>query len=478
MEKRNWKIIYTSYEGMEKKAVELVSKEMGAMILREKDIYTIYVLPCEQVKNAAVDKNAVVIGLYDENEIIRRYIKKDEIKKDGYVVKVMDNPENTELKLVLITANDAQSLYYGAVDFVDDYLSDATPVDHRPIRIYGEMFDFKLPDYYNSSAPKVKKRTVFTWGHPINDYKNYIENMARLKLNQVIIWNDFIPINSKEIVEYAHEYGIEVIWGFAWGWSTNCNNIDLDALDKLAEDIVKQYENEYLGMGDGIYFQSFTELNADKIGDRLISEVVADFVNVVSGKLLEKYPDLFIQFGLHATSVKDHLEFIAKVDKRVEIIWENCGAFPYWGDPLVVNDEHFEKTIEFNDKIIALRKEGSFGMLFKGFLTLDWIDRFAHQEGPFILGMANDTLIEKDREMVKPMWRYFQTGYMKNGEYAYRMAKHIADNAPEVTLGMAGQFAGGIWFAEALCAQIFWECDKPYDEIFEKVSKRRSVEIV
>ena len=76
MNKRNWKIIYTSYEGMEKKAVELVSKEMGAMILREKDIYTLYVLPCEQVKNAAVDKNAVVIGLYDENEIIRKYIKR------------------------------------------------------------------------------------------------------------------------------------------------------------------------------------------------------------------------------------------------------------------------------------------------------------------------------------------------------------------------------------------------------------------
>ena len=58
-------------------------------------------------------------------------------------------------------------------------------------------------------------------------------------------------------------------------------------------------------------------------------------------------------------------------------------------------------------------------------------------------------------------------------------AKHIFEHGnKDVTIGMAGQFAGGIWFPEALCAQILWDCDKPYDEIFDKVSKRRSVDIV
>ena len=72
MDKRNWKIIYTSYKGMEKKAVELINKEMGALILRDAGIYRIHVLPCEQVNNAVIDKNVVVVGLYDENEIIRK----------------------------------------------------------------------------------------------------------------------------------------------------------------------------------------------------------------------------------------------------------------------------------------------------------------------------------------------------------------------------------------------------------------------
>ena len=483
MDKRNWKIIYTSYKGMEKKAVELINKEMGALILRDAGIYRIHVLPCEQVNNAVIDKNVVVVGLYDENEIIRKYIKKDEIKQDGYVVKVTNEGEN---KVVLITANDEAALFYGAVDFVDDYFAFAIPKDHYPIRLTDEIFDSELPDYYISSAPQIKTRNIFTWGHPITDYRNYIENMARLKLNQLIIWNDYVPLNAEDIVNYAHEYGIKVIWGFAWGWSRNCMDGEVNALEKLAETILENYKENYLNLpGDGIYFQSFTEVNVDRIGDKLIAEAVVDLVNMVSAEIYKISPDLLIQFGLHATSVKERLQFIDKVDKRVEIIWENCGAFPcsptfpYWGDPMKVDDEEFEETIRFNDDIMALRDKGKIGILFKGFVTLDWCgDRFVHQKGPFVLGVSSERLKNHDKEMLKPIWRHFQTLYMKNGEYAYKMVKFIAEKRPDATVGVAAQLSGGIWFAHALVSQILWECDKPYDEIFKKVSLRRSVEIV
>ena len=479
MDKRNWKIIYSTYEGMEKKAVELVSKEMGAYILRDNGIYTIHVLPCENAKKAVIDKNVVIIGLYDENEAIVKYIQSDEIKEDGYVVKVMDNPENPELKIAIITAKQPEALFYGAVDFVDDYFIKAAPV-HGAVRLCNEIFDFEMPNYYNSSAPAIKTRTVFTWGNPINDYKDYIQNMARLRLNQLILWNDYVPLNAKDIVDYAHEYGIKVIWGFAWGWSTDCTRIDFNALDELAESIIKTYEESYAPTGgDGIYFQSFTELPADSIGDKLIAEVVTDFVNMVSGKLLERHPNLFIQFGLHATSVKDHLSFISLVDKRVEIMWEDCGCFPYSYEPFEHDLEKFAQTMDFTDKILKLRKEGSMGMLFKGFMTLDWVGRFVHQAGPFILGDASKSIVEHDREMLKPSWRYLQSGWLQNGELVCRMTKHIYEESQTgVTVGMAGQFAGGIWLAEALCAQMLWECDKPYDEIFAKVTKRKCVDIV
>ena len=50
--------------------------------------------------------------------------------------------------------------------------------------------------------------------------------MARQGLNQVILWNDFAPLNAEEIVEYAHSFGIEVIWGFALGWTEgHCESV-------------------------------------------------------------------------------------------------------------------------------------------------------------------------------------------------------------------------------------------------------------
>ena len=481
MDKRNWKIVFSSYSGMEKKAVELIYKEMGALILRDQNRYTIHVLECENAKTASLNKNSVVIGLYDENTIIQRFIEKEEIKENGYVVKVIDNPETEGLKLVLITAKDPAALFYGAVDFVDDYFVTAAP-RHGALYLADEIFDFALPDYYNSSAPAIKTRSVFTWGHPINDYRNYIENMARLKLNQLIIWNDYAPINAKDIVEYAHEFGIKVIWGFAWGWSRNCGGIELNSIElvQLADRIINTYQEQYNGLGDGIYFQSFTEMNSDMIGGKLVAEVVTDLVNSVAGRILEKHPNQFIQFGLHASSVKEHLDIISKVDERIEIMWEDCGSFPYGYHPVINNDNEFEQTVYFTDKILDLREKGGVSMLFKGFMTLDWSgERFVYQAGPFVLGESSPRVIQHDIQMLKPIWRRLQSGWLQNGEYAHKMAKHIFEHGnKDVTVGMAGQFAGGIWFPEALCAQILWDCDKPYDEIFDKVSKRRSVEIV
>lgn len=479
MDKRNWKIVYTDYSGMEKKAVELLSAEMGAHILRDKGVYTIHVLPCVQLEQAALDSNAVIIGLYEENALIRKYISPSEVPEDGYVVKVMDDPENPERNLVLITAKSECGLFYGAVDLVDDYFALAAPL-HGSVKLADELFLEPWPDYFHASAPAVKTRSVFTWGHPINDYRDYIENMARLKLNQLIIWNDFLPLNAKDIVDYAHEYGIAVIWGFAWGWLSGGCQIDISKLDEIAENVIQTYETQYSSAcGDGIYFQSFTERKDADINGRNIAQTVTEFVNAIAGRILEKHSGLSIQFGLHATSVKDHLEYIAKVDPRVEIMWEDCGCFPYGYHPQIRPDESYADAESFTDRILALREQGSTSMLFKGFMTLDWNKgRFVHQVGPYVLGMAHRRLKDHDIEMLKPVWRNYQAGWLENGKYAYDMAKRIHETGKPVTLGMAAQFAGGIWLPEALCAEIFWSCDRPYEEILGKVLRRRSVDIV
>ena len=478
MNKRNWKIVYTNYDGIEKKAIELLSSEMGAHILRDQGVYTIHVLACQQADTAVLDSNAVVIGLYEENSLIRKYIDEVDVPADGYAVKVMNDPENAERKLVLITAQRPVNLFYGAIDFVDDYFSMAAPV-HGSVKLADELFMQKWPDYFHISVPAIKTRSVFTWGHPINDYRNYIENMARLKLNQLIIWNDFVPLNAKDVVAYAHEYGISVIWGFAWGWLSGGCQIDLSTLDEIGENVIRTYESQYADVaGDGIYFQSFTERRDNTIDGRNIAQTVTDFVNGIASRLLQKYPDLHIQFGLHATSVRDDLEYITKVDPRIEILWEDCGSFPYGYHPQIRPGESYEETEHFVDKILALRQQGSTGMLFKGFMTLDWNKgRFVHQAGPYVMGMASRRLVEHDVQMLAPIWKNYQSGWLENGRYAYEMARHIYETGKPVTLGMAGQFAGGIWFPEALCAEFFWNCDRPYEQIIAKVLRRRCIQM-
>ena len=90
---------------MEKKAVDFLSKEAGAHLVRENDLYSIYVLPCEK-EGTEIKANAFILGLWQESEAVRAYVKEDEIKENGYLVKVIKNPENEDARIVIITAKD------------------------------------------------------------------------------------------------------------------------------------------------------------------------------------------------------------------------------------------------------------------------------------------------------------------------------------------------------------------------------------
>lgn len=481
MDKRNWKLIYSNYSGAEKKAVELVYKEMGEQILRDPNVYTYHVLPCEQADNAVIDKNAVIVGTYSKNKLIQKYIALSEIPEDGYVVKVMDNPDLQDCQLVLITALNPREVFYGAADFVDDYFSLAAP-DRSSFKKANRVFERKLPEYYNASAPTIKTRSVFTWGHNINNYESYIADMARLKLNVLIIWNDFMPINIVDVIKEAHEYGIKVYLGYSWGWFGTKVKIDLsnkELVDSFRDGAIEQYERVYAGaQADGIYFQSFTEFGDEYLGGKLIAETVVDFVNETAGILLDKHPNLDIQFGLHATSVCKRMEHFKKLDSRVHIIWEDCGTFPYNYTPYPSSEEAFEKAKDFTKEILELRDNNGDGVLYKGQTVMDW-DDFAFQKGPYVMGRATEKTIKNDLELLQPTWRKFQSEWFQNGIYAYKMTKHIYENCRgNFMVGMAAQLTGGMWFSQALCAQILWECDKPYKEILDKVSKRASVRIV
>ena len=55
-------------------------------------------------------------------------------------------------------------------------------------------------------APQVRRRGLWTWGYVIYDYRRYLANMARLKLHEIVIWNDYAPLNLSLI---------HISWSFA-----------------------------------------------------------------------------------------------------------------------------------------------------------------------------------------------------------------------------------------------------------------------
>ena len=148
----------------------------------------------------------IYVGTKEENAYLAASGVEVPNKPEGYGIRVANDT-------VIIAGQDDAGLLYGCIDFYNKYiLKYEFPHDDTYYRI--NFFEGALPDFAYSSAPAVKDRGIWTWGHVIYDYRGFIDNMVMLKMNTLIMWNDFVPINGKEIVDYAHACGVKIIWGF------------------------------------------------------------------------------------------------------------------------------------------------------------------------------------------------------------------------------------------------------------------------
>lgn len=116
-----------------------------------------------------------------------------------------------------------------------------------------------MPEAKEECAPSIATRAIWTWGHVIFDYEKFFENMSLLRLNEIVIWNDCMPVNIREVVACAHEWGIRVILGFSWGWNANCSGFDLHScfdekkVSAFAQKVLNYYKQEVLpAHADGI----------------------------------------------------------------------------------------------------------------------------------------------------------------------------------------------------------------------------------
>lgn len=482
---KRWLLVVDTYEGVNKNAVDMLSGYLSGLVS--------YTLPVRYANELSEEErkesNIIAVGRIETHSILSSYARQGLFtvpkQEEGYAVFVGKTPETDEGQTIAIAGADEKGVLYGCMQFIGEYCGAVLyqKADIWSRKCFENPLERVLPEWQTSGYPAVKTRAIWTWGYVIYDYKNFLENMARLRLNEVVIWNDCVPFNAKDIVAYAHALGIKVVWGFAWGWAVKCAQImeELcreEGLQKLKESVLNTYETQYAQTEcDGIYFQSFTEMNTDKVNGKCVAEIVTELVNDIAGELLQRYPNLHIQFGLHATSVKTHLDILQKTDKRVHIVWEDCGAFPYNYYPSAIED--FDATYALTESLLTLRgKEERFGAVLKGMLKLDW-GNFEHHKGSYILGGRTGEFIRERQVKKDKIWKIVRGEWLKNAEYLRKTVALTAEKGNEPILEALVEDAmleNKIALPVAIYAQTLWTPNAPIEEIIEKASKNPFVE--
>ncbi|PCJ52402.1 MAG: hypothetical protein COA79_23925 [Planctomycetota bacterium] len=464
-----WKIRYGNYQGIQTFAINEAQKALQAFTSYTIDINK--AIADQSIEEIADGDNLLIIGTPKENPLINMLLEKTNTilpeHKEAYYLNSQPAPWNSKQSIIMIAATTATGVLYGVEDFNTRILGADILVDD-PLQI-------KLPDIFPSftysETPKITHRGIWTWGYAIYDYKCFLDNMARLRMNMLTIWNDCPPINMPQVIDYAHNRGIKIVLGFPWGWGMDLDLTNKDDQQKLKQYVINTYEKEYSNLQhDGVYFQTLTETNKKLINSQPRAKVVCELVNDISKTLLEHNPSLDIQFGLHATSIMEDFHHLESLDKRVSITWEDAGVIPYAYDVLTTKGSpenntglnHLntvEATINYSKKIASLRNGCNFSMVAKGFAKIRWGSEFEHHQS-FILGERSESFMKLRKDKEQASWQKKNGLWFANYEKASRFYQEILsinpDNMNVTALIEDGLFERKIEPCVALFANILW----------------------
>ncbi|MDY3286353.1 MAG: hypothetical protein SOX31_07265 [Eubacteriales bacterium] len=466
--KNRWTVRYGYRDGAEKTAVDRVC---GLIQPYVPYILTASPADCAETLPEEVT-NRVVIGTMRDNAELRQLAEAGffvpEERAEGYCIKTGPDPAGGERHVTVLQGADAAGVLYAAADYERYAIRDReTYHGYHYNGRYRPFVDEPLP-FERRSAPRIEHRGLWSWGHVIYDYKAYIDRMSECKLNTLILWNDYAPLNAAEIIRYAHDRAVKVIWGFSWCWGEKVDPEDPADLKKWTDFVLRTYETQYRPLGaDGIYFQAFTETRDTTIGGRSISELVIEWVGSISREVYARYPELWIQFGLHATSIREECGKFAAIDPRMSIVWEDAGDFPYAYDP--AKNEREEETLAYTKELLALRgTQERFGAVLKGFTVLNWT-RFEHQKGPFVLGEASPVYTAQRAEEKEFYWRYAAPYWIRQAPFLRRFLQTVADAPVHDRLITAlvedGVWEGGLHVSVQLLSELLWDPDADPGEL-------------
>lgn len=465
---RDWKVVYASAEAPDGRALESLTAEMGALMLRDNDYHTFRVLPLEKEgSDPQPFRHRFVLGTWRGSALVRSLLAEGDVPAGGYCVRAFAaNGTNT----VVIAGERPVDVLYGTFDFIEDGVNALRREIGNGLKYRSQVFDGEpfVREYRSRRAPKVAVRSLFTWGHVIDDYRGFFREMARLKLNRAILWNDFPPVNAAEVVSAAHSWGVEVFWGFAWGWVQDCRILKGSDFDRTTADVVvDSWRRNWRDLpGDGIYFQTFTERAPGVFGGESVASRAVGLVNAIAGRIHAERPSLEIVFGLHATSVRDEMDVIARTDPSLEILWEDCGGFPYSTN---IPDDP-EKDRAFTFEIAGQGRK--YGLAIKCQLLQDWT-HWIHQAGPFVLGCAGTSVLTRDRLVAAPLLEDYRVRWISKGDFAYGLFRALqASGNPPHELNTVVEYNPPFDFTTALVAELIWSCDEPYETIRDRVLAR------
>ncbi len=444
-----WSIHFGSRQGIEAFALEELYGAVQSQLP--------YTLEARQANIRNPREHALVIGTLQNNDLIRQLTNCAMLHlpkhPESYEIACLPAPWDARYRMVTIASGAPSGVLYGVEAFNAQFLPRSQTLTSLP--------DRSIRDY-----PRIARRGVWTWGYVIYDYRRFLDHMARLRMNFLTIWNDVPPLNCRDVIAYAHTRGIRLFLGFPWGWGTQYdlgNPADRQAIEA---EVLRHYQTEIAPLHpDGIYFQTLTEHGSTEMGGRSVASITCDLVNTISAKLFTVTPGLEIHYGLHATSIQDRYEDLKALDPRVNIVWEDAGALPYAYTPELKDRRRtFHETLAYSLDLAGLIPGAAFGMVPKGWTTLNWKHEFEHHTS-FLLGVRTQATIRRllarrrlRWALVNLLWRQ----YYRQGIAFYRsLLQATQGNMIVEGLIEDGLFEERIQPSVALFAETIWN---PLDE--------------
>lgn len=469
---KRWTLAYGSTLGVEWFALLELQRSLQA-----RQPYVIPILPAVIVK-AEQTEHLALLGTAENNPLIAGLIESGVIAApsgaEGYSLAVLPSIWREGNRMLVIAGTDPRGVLYGVEEFAARLSANADgAAGWDDIRSRLDAF----PNLTLTEAPAIVDRGIWSWGYVIYDYRRFFDHMARLKLNIITIWNDCAPCNAREVIEYAHARGIRIFFGFHWGWGYE-GSLDLSrGEDRRAITAMVQhtYREQYAGLEhDGIYFQTLTEHAVESMAGKTTAAWVCELVNETAGALLAEFPDLSIQLGLHATSIKEHYPDLAALHPRITITWEDAGSLPYSYQPQVT--ETFEETLDYSRRIAAFRPGVPFALVPKGWMCLRWQSEFENH-GPFLLGERDGGFIANRLRERQPEWDVHNAYWFRHFPLAMRFYREmLAVNPHLLASGLIedGLFEAAIQPSVALFAEILWNPAAEEEEILQRAFMKAS----